>query len=354
MIKLAIFTPEFCYPSETFIIDSTRLDPKHFEVSIVTFKLTDFAKKNLPKKIKVHVITESKLDEMLSTFDMIHVHYLNNLRLLSLNTIKNNYVYVTCHGEDVFKYGRDFFYRLQLKDKVKAVAQFLPVSQNLALDLKQKFKIKPYQVRVMPLGIDLKKYLFKPKTKLSNPLKLGVAARLVEYKGVDDLLKAGQLLKSSGQKFEIHIVGSGPDEKKLKKLAHQLGVSKNTFWHGWLSGKSLISKLRTFDIYVAPYKTARDGAKDSMTMILKEVMALGIPVISTTNSAIPELITHEKHGLLVSENNPQALAAEIENLMQNKKMRQKIVSEGRKRIQKDFNLKNQTQQWLLLKLFQNL
>jgi colanic acid/amylovoran biosynthesis glycosyltransferase len=234
------------------------------------------------------------------------------------------------------------------------VTQFLPVSQNLALELKQKFKIKPHQIRVMPLGIDLKKYLFKPKTKLSKSLKLGIAARLVEYKGVDDLLKAGQLLKKRGQNFEIHIIGSGPDEKKLKNLVNKLEISKNVIWHGWLKGKSLINKLRTLDVYVAPYKTARDGAKDSMTMILKEVMALGIPVVSTTNSAIPELMTHEKHGLLVPEKNPVALSSEIENLIENKKLKQRIVIQARKRIQKDFNLKNQTQHWLLLKLFQNL
>jgi len=345
MIKLAIFTPEFCYPSETFIIDSAKLDPKYFEVSVVTFKLTDFARKNLPKKIKVIMTSQQKLEETLNIFDRIHLHYLNNLRLLSLNTLKNHYVYVTCHGEDVFKYGRDFFYRQQLKNKVQAVTQFLPVSQNLALELKQKFKINPHQVRVMPLGIDLKKYLFKPKTKLSSPLKLGVAARLVEYKGVDDLLKAGQFLKKEGLPFEIHIIGTGPDEKKLKKIAHKLEISKNIVWHGWLSGKALITKLRSLDIYVAPYKTARDGAKDSMTMILKEVMALGIPVISTTNSAIPELITSNREGLLVSENNPQAIAAQIIKLLENKNLVVKLVKQARVRIQKYFNLKDQTKHW---------
>jgi colanic acid/amylovoran biosynthesis glycosyltransferase len=124
----------------------------------------------------------------------------------------------------------------------------------------------------------------------------------------------------------------------LKNLVNKLEISKNVIWHGWLKGKSLINKLRTLDVYVAPYKTARDGAKDSMTMILKEVMALGIPVVSTTNSAIPELITHEKHGLLVPEKNPVALSSEIENLIENKKLKQRIVIQARKRIQKDLDI----------------
>jgi glycosyltransferase involved in cell wall biosynthesis len=93
-----------------------------------------------------------------------------------------------------------------------------------------------------------------------------VAARLVEYKGIDDLLKAGQILKKLGVNFEIHIIGNGPDEKKLKQLAQKLDIAKKVRWLGWLSGQKLIATLKKLDIYVAPYKTARDGAKDSMTM----------------------------------------------------------------------------------------
>jgi glycosyltransferase involved in cell wall biosynthesis len=174
----------------------------------------------------------------------------------------------------------------------------------------------------------------------------------VEYKGIDDLLKAGQFLKKTNIPFEIHIIGSGPEEKNLKKLAAKLNVTKQVYWHGWLGGQKLIAFLKKLDIYVAPYKTARDGAKDSMTMILKEVMALGIPVISTTNSAIPELIISGKHGLLVSENNPKGIAQQIMKLTKNNALRLKLIRAARVRIQKDFDSKNQTKQWL--QLFQNL
>jgi colanic acid/amylovoran biosynthesis glycosyltransferase len=354
MIKLAVFTPEFCYPSETFIVDSTKLDPKYFEVSVVTFKLTDFARKNLSKKIKVEITSRSHLKEVLQKYDFIHVHYLNNLREIPEKTLFNKHVLVTCHGEDVFKFGRDFFYRLQLKNKLSLVSQFLPVSKNLAVDLKQKFKVLESRITVLPLGINIEKYLFKLKPKLSRPLKLGVAARLVEYKGIDDLIKAGQILKKLNIDFEIHIIGTGPEENRLKKLAQKLNITNLVLWHGWLGGQKLVTALKKLDVYIAPYKTARDGAKDSMTMILKEMMALGIPVISTTNSAIPELITSGKQGLLVSENNPKAIVQQIIKLTKNKTLRLKLVRQARARIQKDFDLKNQTQSWLLLKLFQNL
>jgi len=351
-IKLAVFTPEFCYPSETFIIDSVKLNPQYFEVSVVTYHLTPYAKKHLPKNIKTEVTTRNKLKETFQKYDFIHIHYLNNLREISEQTLFNKHVLVTCHGEDVFKFGRDFFYRLQLKNKITLVSQFLPVSENLAVDLKQKFKVLDSQITVMPLGIDLPKYLFKPKTKLSIPLKLGIAARLVEYKGIDDLLKAGQFLKKINIPFEIHIIGTGPAEKHLKKLTKKLNMTKQVHWHGWLGGQKLITDLKKLDIYVAPYKTARDGAKDSMTMILKEVMALGIAVVSTTNSAIPELITSGKHGLLVAENNPKAIAQQMIKLIKNNPLRLKLIRQARARIQKDFHLKNQSKQWL--RLFQTL
>jgi glycosyltransferase involved in cell wall biosynthesis len=338
--------PYFCHPSENFIIDSTRLDPKYFSVSVITFEFSEFAKKNLPKGIAVSITNPSNLEIALQAYDIIHIHHLNNLRAMPLATLQNPKVYVTCHGEDVFKYGRDLLYRLQLKNKIKWVTQFLCVSQNLKTDLLKYFPATRHKIQVTPLGIDLKKYPFKPKAQISKVWQLGIAARLVDYKGVDDLIRAGKILKEQGIACHIHIIGTGPEELKLKKLANKLELIKYIQWHGWLADKKLTRALKKLDLYVGPYKVGKGGAQDSMTMILKEVMAMGIPVVSTTNSAIPELIQSGKHGLLVEPNNPLALAQAAQKVLASNIFRKKLIKQARRHIEKHFDLEDQSQSLL--------
>jgi glycosyltransferase involved in cell wall biosynthesis len=345
-ISLAVFVPYFCHPSENFIIDSTRLDPQYFRVSVVTFTLSDFAKKQLPANIAINITEPQNLVKTLQAYEIVHIHHLNNLRAIPLPTLQNQKVYVTCHGEDVFKYGRDPLYRWQLKNKMKWVTQFLCVSQNLKTDLLKYFPATRNKIQVTPLGIDLKKYPFKPKAQTSKVWQLGVAARLVDYKGVDDLIRAGKILKDQDSAFCIHIIGTGPEEFKLTNLANKLGLTKHIQWHGWLANKKLTKALQKLDVYVGPYKVGKGGAQDSMTMILKEVMAMGIPVVATTNSAIPELIQSGKHGLLIEPNNPAALALAIQNILSNNQLRKKLIRTARQHIQKNFNLIDQTQRLL--------
>lgn len=349
-IKLCIFTPTFCYPSETFIIDSTRLDPKHFEVHVAAFEITPFAKKNLPRLVFIKKLSpQSKnIKQYFDSFDVIHVHYLNNLRSVPLETLEAKPVYVTCHGEDVFLYGRDIFYRWQLKNKLKVVTQFLCVSKNLSEALQKYLKIPSSKIKVTPLGIDLKKFKYRLPGRLRNqpPWKIGIAARMVDYKGIDDLILAISILKKEGFPVELHILGTGPQEKKLKKLTQTLNLKKEVVWHGWKSGSMLMSTLRKLDVYGGPYKVGKGGAQDSMTMILKEVMALGIPVVSTVHSAIPELIQSGTHGLLVKPNRPEQLAKAIKKILNQPDLKIKLIRQARQHIEKNFDLNNQSQRWL--------
>ena len=75
---------------------------------------------------------------------------------------------------------------------------------------------------------------------------------------------------------------------------------------------------------------------DGIPVVLMEAMALGIPVISTNISGIPELIENEINGLLVPEKDIPALAGAIESLIIDKQRRFKIGHRGKEKIRHGF------------------
>jgi glycosyltransferase involved in cell wall biosynthesis len=69
---------------------------------------------------------------------------------------------------------------------------------------------------------------------------------------------------------------------------------------------------------------ADDGDRDGIPNVLVEAMAMGLPVVSTDISGIPELIEHRANGLLVPQKNSGALAAAIEELLNNPELRRQL------------------------------
>jgi glycosyltransferase involved in cell wall biosynthesis len=69
-------------------------------------------------------------------------------------------------------------------------------------------------------------------------------------------------------------------------------------------------------------------------------MAMGVPVVATKVSAIPELIENGKTGLLVEPGNPEALAEAMIKALTDANLRQKIVAAAKDRVNRDFNNRN--------------
>ena len=88
-----------------------------------------------------------------------------------------------------------------------------------------------------------------------------------------------------------------------------------------------------------PCVTANDGDIDGIPVALMEAMSLGLPVISTTLSGVPELVEDGVSGILVPEKDPEALADAIEWIATHRVEARKIGMAGRKRVQENFSLR---------------
>jgi glycosyltransferase involved in cell wall biosynthesis len=145
--------------------------------------------------------------------------------------------------------------------------------------------------------------------------KLVVAAcRLNPEKGLEHLLAAFQLVKGEVLGARLALLGTGPRDAVLRRLALDLGLKEEVLFLGWQD--NVLDWLAAADVVVQPSEC------ESYCQVLVEAMAVGTPVIMTPVGAAPEIIGADERGRLVPKRDAEALArALIELLSQPDKAR---------------------------------
>jgi len=99
---------------------------------------------------------------------------------------------------------------------------------------------------------------------------------------------------------------------------------------GALPHTKILEAVGQSDIFLLPSVTARNGDVEASPVVISEAMASGLPIIATRHSGIPELVCHNKSGLLAPERDVEGLAKHLATLLRDSTMRQSFGSEGRK------------------------
>jgi glycosyltransferase involved in cell wall biosynthesis len=183
---------------------------------------------------------------------------------------------------------------------------------------------------VIPNGVELTR--FRPssrgRSRHGGKIRCLAVARLVERKGLGDLIQALAALERG--RFELEIIGSGPDERNLKDLAARLGVSREVIFAGSVSRSEIPGRYRDADIFTLASR------EEAFGNVFAEAMASGLPIVGSTAGGIPELVEHGKNGYLVPPCEPRALAAAIRLLADNPDLRSEVGR--RNRAQAEANL----------------
>ncbi len=146
------------------------------------------------------------------------------------------------------------------------------------------------------------------------PLIVSVG-RLRAKKGLDVLIDACARLRDQSREFACEIVGYGPEHDRLQAQIEDLGLEGQVRLVGALSREQVIERYARAAVYVQPARIAADGDRDGIPNVLLEAMAMGLPVVATRVSGIPELVDEEVNGVLVEPDDAPALAAAIEGLL---------------------------------------
>lgn len=187
-------------------------------------------------------------------------------------------------------------------------------------------------------GLDLATFHRNGHRPHDPPLILGVG-RLVEKKGFDDLVRACAVLADAGAAFRCRIVGTGERAAALQALVDDLGLADRVALVGPLPRAALIDLVPHATAFAAPCVVGADGNRDGLPTVLIEAMALGVPVVATPVTGIPELVEDGQTGLLVPERDPAALAAALRRLLADPALRRRLADAGRARVEADFDVR---------------
>ena len=231
------------------------------------------------------------------------------------------------------------FNKSKLKIKHKAQRLFLKWSLNRfskitcpSVELKnliQAWGIKK-SVICIPNGIPT----IEPRVN-SNEFDLISVCRLVKWKNLDNLITA-----NSVNKTKLVIVGSGPEEESLKKLANEL--NSNVTFTGQLSEREVINFLFRSKIFVLI------SEYEGLSFSLLQAMACGLPSIVSNVRGNIDVISDKIDGIIVDKNKPNSLIDAINLLLQNPADMRNLGAQARQKVLSKYSQKIQLNQVIKL------
>ena len=227
------------------------------------------------------------------------------------------------HGHDIYAAPEDLSAKLRAADFAVAVCADMAADfRALAADA---------EVKLIPCGIEAERFRPAEKAARCGRFHILFVGRLVDSKGLDDLLHAMALARSS-RPMALTVVGDGPLRAELEALAAHLGIADAVEFAGARPTAWFAERAGEFDVLVAPFRPGRNGTRDTGPIVLKEAMALGLPVIGTRFMGIKEIIDASS-GRLVPVGDRAALAAALlEIASMAPEARARMGAAGRERV----------------------
>ncbi len=188
-------------------------------------------------------------------------------------------------------------------------------------------------------GIDPR--LFTPgdlvRPAATGPPRLLTVARLTAKKGLPTVLAALCRLRDDGIDFEHVLIGDGELRDEILASIRRLGLGGHTRWLGTQPHEVVLEHYRRADVFLLGCRIAPNGDRDGIPNVLMEAMAMGVPVVATRVSAIPELVQHRRTGMLVPPEDPGAMARAVREVLEDAELRGDITRRARQRVIRDFD-----------------
>lgn len=316
----------------------------------VSFELVDFV-----HGPKLRVLAQ--LARVLRRHDpkIAHFHYTNFLspypwlaRLLAAEQ-----VFFTDHAS---RPAHHVGHRASLVKRCLARAINWPLSRVICVSefgyrcLTERGLFPPEQCQMIYNGVDLSRVAesaergsaFRRRFAIPKEHKIVLQVSwIIPEKGILDLLAAARLVTSRNPYVHFVVVGDGPFREEYTKKSIELGLRANVTWTG------LVEDPFTAGVYDAAEIVCQVSRwEEVFGWVVAEAMAYRKPVIATRVGGIPELVTDEDSGFLIERGDVEKLAEKVLTLIEDPARRQSMGIAGRKRVEANFDLKQNVAQLL--------
>jgi colanic acid/amylovoran biosynthesis glycosyltransferase len=261
----------------------------------------------------------------------LHVHFGNEAAAVGAlsKSLGGVGLSLTIHGPDEFDDvpGQRLRRKVEAADRVVCISQFAR-SQLMRLTAPGQWA----KLTLCRLGVDPARFAPNPGTRDAGPVRLLSVGRLAPAKGQLLLVHACAELRREGLVFELTLVGDGPDRQRLEEATQRHQLTGCVRFTGALNQAEVRAALARADAFVLP------SLAEGIPVVLMEAMASGVPCVTCPVNGIPELIEHNRSGLLATPGDVQALTDQLRRIIADAPLRAALATAGRAQVFKAFHL----------------
>lgn len=241
--------------------------------------------------------------------------------------------------------------RLLLRAKIQHARFVVTISEYNRQFLQKLFPENGVENKIHIVHCGLDPNVFSPSLEPSqsdDELTIVGIGQLAPRKGFHVLIEACQHLAKRGIPFRCHILGEGKERSRLEALIDRYNLQECVLLPGRVYQEELRQILGQADVSVLPCVRDKSGELDGIPVALMETMAMQIPTVSTTVSGIPELIAHERNGLLTPPSDAVSLADALQRLKNDPELCRQLGQAGRETVIDEFNIYKSAEQMSML------
>lgn len=247
--------------------------------------------------------------------DIYHIHFLIYNSLVK-EFVKMKNLVITPYGSEVFW---DLSSKqIRMKRQIIEKASLVTASSKFLLDklIEQGYTFT--NKKLIYFGID--RNSFKPLKKgKTSKFRIGFVKHLIDYYGIENLVKAVEIILKKRQDVELHIYGEGPLRQSLTDYIESHNLNQNIFLFGAKEHGQLPEIYNQFDVFAMP-----STCQEAFGVAAIEAQACGIPVIASNTGGIPEAVQNGKSGILIEPGNIDKIVESLETLIYNETLRRQM------------------------------
>lgn len=174
---------------------------------------------------------------------------------------------------------------------------------------------------------------FTPAEFSLDPLRIVCAGRLVETKGFDLAISALSLLLPDHPRARLQLIGDGPARPALETLAGRLGIRDAVEFAGWVDPDHVYEHLDRASMVLIPSRSP-----ETLCQVAIQASWMARPIVATRIGGLPEVVVHERTGLLVGLNDCSALVEAVDRLSRSPRRTREMAKAARVRALSMFNM----------------